>query len=209
MLAGARGDGGRRGNDFFRWSRRIVRLRRRSHVAVGAAGIVGAYVALGHTCAVALPYFLVHKAVHYFTATKLSDNEVEKKRIEEGRSKKTEIEAWERALHLVMNERASTGDIWSGNGGLRHEQAAGELGGRGTPSHGQRQGRAVDEEGVMEKGCEWGPVPGTIGMIGVGSKPLIELKGPGDWGTRGAAAGERGCLETKGRSRKPRVTLEG
>jgi hypothetical protein len=28
---------------------------------------------------------------------------------------------------------------------LRYEQAASELGGPGTPSHGQRQSRAVDE----------------------------------------------------------------
>jgi hypothetical protein len=33
---------------------------------------------------------------------------------------------------------------------LRHEQAAGELGGPGTSSYGQRQGRAVNEEGVVE-----------------------------------------------------------
>jgi hypothetical protein len=33
---------------------------------------------------------------------------------------------------------------------LRHEQAAGELGGPGTPSQGQHQSRAVDEEGVIE-----------------------------------------------------------
>ena len=33
---------------------------------------------------------------------------------------------------------------------LRHEQAAGEIGGLGTPSHGQHQSRDVDEEGVME-----------------------------------------------------------
>jgi hypothetical protein len=33
---------------------------------------------------------------------------------------------------------------------LRHEQAASELGGPGTPSHGQRQSRAIDEEGVIE-----------------------------------------------------------
>jgi hypothetical protein len=34
---------------------------------------------------------------------------------------------------------------------LRHEQAAGELGGPGAPSNGQRQSRAVDEEGVIEE----------------------------------------------------------
>jgi hypothetical protein len=34
---------------------------------------------------------------------------------------------------------------------LRHEQAAGELGGLGDPSNGQRQSRAVDEEGVIEE----------------------------------------------------------
>ena len=33
---------------------------------------------------------------------------------------------------------------------LRHEQLAGELGELGTPLHGQRQSRAVDEEGVIE-----------------------------------------------------------
>jgi hypothetical protein len=33
---------------------------------------------------------------------------------------------------------------------LRHEQAAGEPGGPGTSSHGQRQSPAVDEEGVVE-----------------------------------------------------------
>jgi hypothetical protein len=33
---------------------------------------------------------------------------------------------------------------------LRHEQAAGELGGPGTPSHSQRQSQAVVEEGMME-----------------------------------------------------------
>jgi hypothetical protein len=33
---------------------------------------------------------------------------------------------------------------------LRHEQAAGKIGGLGTPSHGQSQSRDVDEEGVME-----------------------------------------------------------
>jgi hypothetical protein len=33
---------------------------------------------------------------------------------------------------------------------LRHEQAADELRGLGTPWYGQRQSRAVDEEGVME-----------------------------------------------------------
>jgi hypothetical protein len=33
---------------------------------------------------------------------------------------------------------------------LRHEQAADELRGLGTPWHGQSQSRAVDEEGVME-----------------------------------------------------------
>ncbi len=74
-------------------------------------------MALGYTCAAALPDYLRHRAVHYFTATKLSDNEVEKKRIEEGRSKQTEMEAQERAFHLVMDERARTGDIGSGNGG--------------------------------------------------------------------------------------------
>jgi len=105
-----------RDNNFFRWSRWIIRPRRRGHVAVGAAGIVGAHVALGYTCAAALPDYLAHRTVHYFTATKLLDNEVEKKRIEEGRSKQTEIEAQERAFHLVMDERARTGDIGSGNG---------------------------------------------------------------------------------------------
>jgi hypothetical protein len=73
-------------------------------------------VALGYTCAAALPDYLAHRTVHYFTATKLLDNEVEKKRIEEGRSKQTEIEAQERTFHLVMDERARTGDIGSGNG---------------------------------------------------------------------------------------------
>ena len=33
---------------------------------------------------------------------------------------------------------------------LRHEQAADELRGLGTPSHGQRQSRAVDEECVIK-----------------------------------------------------------
>jgi hypothetical protein len=33
---------------------------------------------------------------------------------------------------------------------LRHEQAAGELEGPGTSSHGQHQSRAVNEEGVSE-----------------------------------------------------------
>jgi hypothetical protein len=33
---------------------------------------------------------------------------------------------------------------------LRHGQATGELGGPGTSSHGQRQSRAVDEEGMVE-----------------------------------------------------------
>jgi hypothetical protein len=32
---------------------------------------------------------------------------------------------------------------------LRHEQPAGELGRPDTPSHGQRQSQAVNEEGVM------------------------------------------------------------
>ena len=32
---------------------------------------------------------------------------------------------------------------------LRYEQAAGELGGPGTPSHGQRQSRVVDDEDVI------------------------------------------------------------
>jgi len=31
----------------------------------------------------------------------------------------------------------------------RHEQAAGKLRGPGTPSHGQRQSRAVDDEDVI------------------------------------------------------------
>jgi hypothetical protein len=33
---------------------------------------------------------------------------------------------------------------------LRHEQAAGELEGPGTPSHGQRQSQADVEEGLMK-----------------------------------------------------------
>jgi hypothetical protein len=33
---------------------------------------------------------------------------------------------------------------------LRHEQPAGELEGSGTPSHGQRQSRSINEEGVIE-----------------------------------------------------------
>jgi hypothetical protein len=33
---------------------------------------------------------------------------------------------------------------------LRHEQAVSEFAGPGTPSHGQRRSRAVDEEGVIE-----------------------------------------------------------
>jgi hypothetical protein len=56
---------------------------------------------------------------------------------------------------------------------LRPEQAAGELGGPGTPLHGQRQSRAVDEEGVMEG---WVNEVQSV-WTEVGPKSLIELKG--------------------------------
>ena len=59
---------------------------------------------------------------------------------------------------------------------LRHEQAAGELGGPGTPSHGQRQSQAVVEEGLIERWVnENSPVRSV--WIEVGPKSLIELKG--------------------------------
>jgi hypothetical protein len=55
---------------------------------------------------------------------------------------------------------------------LRHEQAAGELGGPGTSSHGQHQSRAVDEEGMIEGEQR----PAQSVWIEVGPKSLNELK---------------------------------
>jgi hypothetical protein len=60
---------------------------------------------------------------------------------------------------------------------LRHEQPAGELGGSGTPSHGQRQRRVVDEEGVIEGWVNEKQRPVLSVWIEVGPKSLIELKG--------------------------------
>jgi hypothetical protein len=59
---------------------------------------------------------------------------------------------------------------------LRHEQVAGELGRPGTPSHGQRQSRAVDEESVMEGWVNESSARQSV-WIEVGPKSLIELKG--------------------------------
>jgi hypothetical protein len=60
---------------------------------------------------------------------------------------------------------------------LRHEQAAGELGGPGTLSHGQRQSRAVDEESVIKGWVNEKQRPALFIWIEVRPKSLIELKG--------------------------------
>ena len=60
---------------------------------------------------------------------------------------------------------------------LRHEQPAGELGEPGTPSHSQRQSRAIDEEGVIEGWVNKKQRPVLSVWIEVRPKSLIELKG--------------------------------
>ena len=49
-----------------------------------------------------------------------------------------------------VRRRGEKGTVEHADPKQRHEQAASELGGPGTPSYGQRQSRAVDEEGVIE-----------------------------------------------------------
>jgi len=59
---------------------------------------------------------------------------------------------------------------------LRHEQVAGELGGPGTSSHGQRQSRPVNEEGVIERWVNEKQLPALSIWVEGGLKSLIELK---------------------------------
>jgi hypothetical protein len=86
-------------------------------------------------------------------------------------------------------------------------QVAGELGGPGTPSHGQRQSRAVDEESVVEgwvNESSAGTVSVNRGRTKVAHRVERGKVHQGGW--IGAAAARARMVRDEGRSRKPRAT---
>ena len=93
--------------------------------------------------------------------------------------------------------------------GQRNEQAAAGLGGLGTSSHGQRQGQAVDEEGMIGVWADESRGPAQSGRIDVGSKSLIESARREVISAPGKGAGVRqlrasGTTGGEGRFRRPR-----